>query len=74
MGLLGNFNSNIDDDFMTPDGSILSSTADQKTIHYDFGELCKYARCMFDIISFNSYSCSCTDNYSNNCNYMIGYL
>ena len=40
-GLLGTWNGNPEDDFLTPNGTILSSNASSKEIHYDFGLLCK---------------------------------
>ena len=43
-GLLGNFNGDPDDDFQTPDGSLVAPDADMKTIHYEFGLLCMIAR------------------------------
>lgn len=40
-GLLGTWNGDPEDDFLTPNGTILPSNASSKDIHYDFGLLCK---------------------------------
>ena len=40
-GLLGTWNDDPDDDFLTPNGTILPSNASSKDIHYNFGLLCK---------------------------------
>ena len=40
-GLLGTWNDNPEDDFLTPNGTILSSNSNSKDIHYNFGLLCK---------------------------------
>ena len=42
IGLLGVWNDNPDDDFTLPDGSILPSSSNDSTIHYEFGLKCKY--------------------------------
>ena len=40
-GLLGTWNGDPEDDFLTPNGTILPSNAYGKDIHHDFGLLCK---------------------------------
>jgi len=40
-GLLGTWNDDPEDDFLTPNGTILPSNANGKDIHHDFGLLCK---------------------------------
>ena len=40
-GLLGNFNGNLTDDFMYPNGTLLSDGASDRDIH-DFGQSCEY--------------------------------
>eukprot|EP00058_Branchiostoma_floridae_P018259 XP_002603748.1 hypothetical protein BRAFLDRAFT_97609 [Branchiostoma floridae] len=40
-GLLGSWNDNPDDDFTTPSGDTVPSTADQMTIYNDFGASCE---------------------------------
>lgn len=40
-GLLGNWNGDPDDDFLRPDGAILSTNASMEDIHYMFGEECQ---------------------------------
>ena len=42
MGLLGKWNDNPDDDFTLPDGSTIPISANDSTIHYEFGLKCKY--------------------------------
>lgn len=39
-GLLGNWNGNPDDDFLRPNGDVLSVNASMEDIHYLFGEEC----------------------------------
>lgn len=40
-GLLGNWNGNPGDDFLRPDGDILSTSISMEDIHYLFGEECE---------------------------------
>ena len=40
-GLLGTFNSNMGDDFMLPDGTVIYPSNDTD-IHFNFGLKCKY--------------------------------
>ena len=40
-GLLGNFNDDPSDDFISRNGSILLSSSSLRVIHYDFGMSCK---------------------------------
>ena len=40
-GLLGTWNGNPEDDFLTPNGTILPSNASSKDIHNNFGLSCK---------------------------------
>lgn len=44
-GLLGNWNGNPDDDFLLPDGQVLSTDISMEDIHYLFGEECECACC-----------------------------
>lgn len=41
-GLLGTWNDDQEDDFLTPDGSILPSNATGRQIHFNFGLKCKF--------------------------------
>ena len=41
-GLLGTWNDDQEDDFLTPDGNILPSNATGRQIHFDFGLKCKF--------------------------------
>ena len=41
-GLLGNWNGDPDDDFLRPDGSVLSPNATLEEIHHQFGEKCEH--------------------------------
>lgn len=53
-GLLGTWNDDPDDDFLTPNGTILPSNATSKDIHYNFGLRCKsrfFIYQMFIIVS-----------------------
>lgn len=43
IGLLGVNNNDINDDFTTPDGSIIPINSTQEEIYYQFGLLCKYS-------------------------------
>lgn len=40
-GLLGNWSENTEDDWLLPNGTILSPPLTDKQIHFDFGEKCK---------------------------------
>ena len=40
-GLLGVWNDDPSDDFTLPGGSVLPTSSNQSTIHYDFGLKCK---------------------------------
>ena len=40
-GLLGRWNDDPEDDFLTPNGTILRPDANSKDIHYNFGLLCE---------------------------------
>ena len=40
-GLLGRWNDDPEDDFLTPNGTILPPDANSKDIHYNFGLLCE---------------------------------
>jgi hypothetical protein len=42
LGLLGNYNGDPNDDFVSRNGTVLASTSSMKTIHFDFGLTCKY--------------------------------
>jgi len=42
LGLLGLFNGDLTDDLFTPNGELLPNTSTEKTIFYNFGELCKF--------------------------------
>jgi len=42
LGLLGLFNDDFTDDLVTPSGERLPNTSTEKTIFYNFGELCKF--------------------------------
>ena len=44
-GLLGNWSGNTDDDWLLPNGTILSPPLTDEQIHFDFGEKCKFFRC-----------------------------
>lgn len=41
-GLFGVWNDNPDDDYTLPDGSKISSSSNDSTIHYKFGLKCEY--------------------------------
>ena len=41
-GLLGTWNNDQEDDFLTPDGTILPSNATGRQIHFNFGLKCKF--------------------------------
>ena len=40
-GLLGTWNGDLEDDFMLPNGTVLSGESSSKEIHLNFGMLCK---------------------------------
>ena len=40
-GLLGNYNGIADDDFIARNGSVVSPSASERQLHYDFGMTCK---------------------------------
>ena len=40
-GLLGNWSGNTDDDYLLPNGTILSPSLTDEQIHFDFGEKCE---------------------------------
>ena len=54
-GLLGTWNGDPEDDFLTPNGTILASNASSKDIHYDFGLLCKLISLLIIIVFSNFY-------------------
>ena len=41
-GLLGTWNDDPDDDFTSPDGTVLPSSSSLREIHFKFGVKCKY--------------------------------
>ncbi len=41
-GLMGNWSGSTDDDWLLPDGTILSPPLTDEQIHFDFGEKCKF--------------------------------
>ena len=43
LGLLGNINGDIKDDFYTPNGTLLPFNATEKELYFNFGELCMTA-------------------------------
>lgn len=40
-GLLGNINGDMNDDLITPSGTLLPSNSTEREIYYHYGELCK---------------------------------
>ena len=61
-GLLGNYNKVKDDDFILPDGTVLSDTLTDRQLHQQFGNACKslslvFFRCM--VICFIVCLCRC---------------
>ena len=40
-GLLGNFNDDPSDDFISRNGETLDASSNEETIHYKFGETCE---------------------------------
>ena len=50
-GLLGTWNDDPDDDFLTPNGTVLPSNATSKDIHYNFGLLCKSGFYNYSVVS-----------------------
>ena len=48
-GLMGTWNGNASDDFLTPQGSLLSPNLTTEQLHYQFGLLCKIIFCASNI-------------------------
>ena len=48
-GLLGTWNDDQEDDFLTPDGNILPSNATGRQIHFNFGLKCKFIQFGVDL-------------------------
>ena len=46
-GLLGNYNRVKDDDFVLPDGTVLSDSLSDKELHQQFGNACKSVACFW---------------------------
>ena len=40
-GLMGTYNGDVEDDFMTPQGNVIPINSTSRVIHYSFGETCK---------------------------------
>ena len=58
-GLLGVYNSDMKDDFTTPDGSVLPANLSEADIYGKFGQLCKLVFVILNCLFLFSYYVSC---------------